>query len=119
MTIKDWILLLLPIVFNGIILVIFQKFVIDKYIKHRMLKDEIVKEFLDMLKDLISYMIQSNFESMNDGDSINNNVSIMQKKLVEMQYSKNTFMEDRGRFGVLFSDPSVKPQKVTHTIRYV
>ncbi len=98
MTIKDWILLLLPIVFNGIILVIFQKFVIDKYIKHRMLKDEIVKEFLDMLKDLISHMIQSNFESMNDGDSINNNVSIMQKKLVEIVKYYHTNEYDLKKF---------------------
>lgn len=52
MEVKDWILLLVPIAFNGIIFVVFQKVVIDKYLKHRMLKDEIVKTFLDMLKEL-------------------------------------------------------------------
>ena len=40
---KDWIILILPIISNGIILVIFQKLIVDKYIKHRLLKDEIVK----------------------------------------------------------------------------
>lgn len=90
---KDWILLLVPILFNGIVLVIFQKVVIDKYLKHRMLKDEIVKTFLDMLKELISHMIQSNFESMVDGESINNNVLIIQKKIVNIvkYYHTNCF----------------------------
>lgn len=45
MTAKDWLLLFVPIAFNGIVIVLFQKFVIDKYLKHRMLKDEIVKTF--------------------------------------------------------------------------
>lgn len=80
MEVKDWILLLVHIAFNGIIFVVFQKVVIDKYLKHRMLKDEIVKTFLDMLKELISHMIQSNFDSMIDGESINSNVLIIQKK---------------------------------------
>lgn len=84
MTTKDWVLLLVPICFNGIIIVLFQKFVLDKYIKHRMLKDEIVKTFLDMLKDLIGHMIQSNFDSMTNGDSINANVRIMQDKIVDV-----------------------------------
>lgn len=45
MEMKDWILLLVPIVFNGIIITVFQKLLVDKYLKRRLLKDEIVKTF--------------------------------------------------------------------------
>ena len=98
MTTKDWILLLVPIILNGVVLVIFQKFVIDKYLKHRMLKDEIVKAFLDMLKEMIAHIIQSNFDSMVAGDSVNDNVLIMQKKMVEIVKYYHTNNYDLKKF---------------------
>ena len=81
---KDWIILILPIISNGIILVIFQKLIVDKYIKHRLLKDEIVKSFMDKLKELLELMIQTNFDSMVDGDSVNNNIVRLQSKIVDI-----------------------------------
>ena len=51
MTNKDWILLLVPVAMNliidGIVVVFLQKIVLDKYIKRRLLKDEIVMNFLN------------------------------------------------------------------------
>ena len=98
MNTKDWILLLTPIVFDGIVFVVLQKIVIDKYIKHRMLKDEIVKTFLDKLKHLISHMIQSNFDSMTDGDSVNDNVLTMQKEIVDIVKYYHTNIYDLKKF---------------------
>ena len=55
MTYKDWILLLVPIALNliidGIVVVILQKIVLDKYIKRRLLKDEIVIETVTLNKE--------------------------------------------------------------------
>lgn len=81
---KDWIILILPIISNGIILVIFQKLIVDKYIKHRLLKDEIVKSFMDKLKELLELMIQSNFDSMVYGVNVNDNIEKMQSKIVDI-----------------------------------
>ena len=81
---KDWIILILPIISNGIILVVFQKLIVDKYIKHRLLKDEIVKSFMDKLKELLELMIQSNFDSMIDENSENDNIAKMQSKIVDI-----------------------------------
>lgn len=84
MTTKDWILLFVPIAFNGIILTIFQKLMVDKYLKRRLLKDEIVKAFLDKLKAFNDLMIQSNFDSMINGDSISDNILKMQDVLADL-----------------------------------
>lgn len=84
MEMKDWILLLVPIVFNGIIITVFQKFLVDKYLKRRLLKDEIVKYFLDKLKLFNDLMIQSNFDSMINGDSISGNILKMQDVLADL-----------------------------------
>lgn len=81
---KDWIILILPIISNGIILVVFQKLIVDKYIKHRLLKDEIVKSFMDKLKELLELMIQSNFDSMIDENSENDNIAKIQSKIVDI-----------------------------------
>ena len=81
---KDWIILILPIISNGIILVIFQKLIVDKYIKHRLLKDEIVKSFMDKLKELLELMIQSIFDSLVYGVNVNDNIEKMQSKIVDI-----------------------------------
>ena len=48
---KDWILVLIPIISNlildGVVIFILQKVVLDRYIKRRLLKDEIVVDFLN------------------------------------------------------------------------
>lgn len=85
MTAKDWLLLLVPIVSNllidGIIVILLQKFVIDKYIKRRLLKDEIVKSFLEKLKGINQHLIELNFESMR-GNLVD--VKSIQDKVVDL-----------------------------------
>lgn len=99
---KDWIILILPIISNGIILVIFQKLIVDKYIKHRLLKDEIVKSFMDKLKELLELMIQSNFDSVIDGDSVNDNIAKMQSKIVDIVKYYYTNNYDLKKFNIEF-----------------
>lgn len=99
---KDWIILILPIISNGIILVIFQKLIVDKYIKHRLLKDEIVKSFMDKLKELLELMIQSNFDSVIDGDSVNDNIAKMQSKIVDIVKYYYTNNYDLKKFNIKF-----------------
>ena len=68
MTNKDWVLLFIPIVsnliFDGIVIFVLQKVVLDRYIKRRLLKDEIVINFLNKLKNISDHMIEANFDSM-------------------------------------------------------
>lgn len=99
---KDWIILILPIISNGIILVIFQKLIVDKYIKHRLLKDEIVKSFMDKLKELLELIIQSNFDSMIDGNSVNDNIGKMQSKIVDILKYYHTNNYDLKKFNKEF-----------------
>lgn len=99
---KDWIILILPIISNGIILVVFQKLIVDKYIKHRLLKDEIVKSFMDKLKELLELMIQSNFDSMVDGNSVNDNTRKMQSKIVDIVKYYHTNNYDLKKFNKEF-----------------
>lgn len=99
---KDWIILILPIISNGIILVIFQKLIVDKYIKHRLLKDEIVKSFMDKLKELLELMIQSNFDSMVDGNSVNDNIRKIQSKIVDIVKYYHTNNYDLKKFNKEF-----------------
>ena len=65
---KDWILVLIPIISNlildGIVIFILQKVVLDRYIKRRLLRDEIVADFLNKLKNISDKIIEANFDSM-------------------------------------------------------
>ena len=74
MTNKDWILLIVPIVsnliFDGVVIFILQKFVLDRYIKRRLLKDEIVINFLNKLKNISDHLIEANFDSMRGNPDI-------------------------------------------------
>lgn len=103
MTAKDWILLFVPIAFNGVILTIFQKLMVDKYLKHRLLKDEIVKSFLDKLKAFNDLMIQSNFDSMINGDSISGNILKMQDVLADLVKYFDTNSYDLKKFKKKFN----------------
>lgn len=84
MTTKDWILLLVPIFCNGVFFVILQKVFLDKYIRHRLMKESIIKEFLDKLKSLSDLMIQSNFDSRSNSDSISESITEIQKRYVDL-----------------------------------
>lgn len=84
MTTKDWILLFVPILCNGILFVIFQKVFLDRYIRRRLMKEDIIKEFLNKLKSFSDLIIQSGFDSNRDANSVPENVSEMQNRYIDL-----------------------------------
>lgn len=103
MTNKDWTLLLLPIILNlicdGIVIVILQKLVIDKYIKRRLLRDEIVKNFLNKLKGISDRIIEMNFDSMRgEIDLVSMHLIPVQDMLAELSKYFNTNNYDLKKF---------------------
>lgn len=106
MTIKDWMLLLVPIVANlvvdGFLIVLLDKFLIDRFVKRRVFKDEIVKEFMNKLKAFSDCMMQANFDAMIDGDSVNENVPIMQSFMVDLTKYYNTNIYDLNQFKIKY-----------------
>ena len=64
MEIKDWILLIVPIVGNGIILYFFQRCLGRKIEKRQDLRDDVIKVFWNKLQELNNAFIQLNIETM-------------------------------------------------------
>lgn len=109
MTNKDWILLLLPIILNlicdGIVIVFIQKLVIDKYIKRRLLRDEIVKTFLNKLKEISDRLIEMNFDSMRgEMDLVSKHVVPVQGLMAELSKYFNTNNYDLKKFEEKYND---------------
>lgn len=109
MTNKDWILLLLPIILNllcnGIIIFILQKIIIDKYIRRRVLRDEIVKTFLNNLKEISDRVIEMNFDSMRgEIDIVSKHVIPVQGMMVEISKYFNTNSYDLKKFKERFDN---------------
>ena len=109
MTNKDWILLLIPIVsnliFDGIVIFILQKVVLDRYIKRRLLKDEIVINFLNKLKNISDHMIEANFDSMRGNpDIVTKHIIPIQGLVADTTKYYNTNIYDLKHFKDKFDD---------------
>ena len=104
MTTKDWILLLVPILSNGVLIVFLQKVLLEKYIRSSLLKAEITKEFLKKLKKFSDFMIQSNIESMIDPNNASKNVKGMQDIMIEIVKFQATNEYDLKKVKTQFDD---------------
>ena len=109
MTNKDWILLLVPValnlIFDGIVVVILQKFVLDKYIKRRLLKDEIVMSFLNKLKSISDRLMEANFDSMRgNSDIVPKHILPIQDLLADTTKYYNTNIYDLKQFKECFDN---------------
>ena len=106
---KDWILLLIPIIsnfiLNGIVIFILQKVVLDKYIKRRLLRDEIVADFLNKLKNISDKIIEANFDSMaGNPDIITKHIIPIQSLVTDITKYYNTNIYDLKQFKEKFDD---------------
>lgn len=73
MTGKDYILLFIPILFNGVLIFIFQNIIknkIERSNKRNTLRDEILLKFFKELQDLNILFITVNVEAQNNPESI-------------------------------------------------
>ncbi len=109
MTNKDWILLIVPIVsnliFDGVVIFILQKFVLDRYIKRRLLKDEIVINFLNKLKNISDHLLEANFDSMwGNPDILTKHIIPLQVLFVDTTKYYNTNIYDLKQFKEHFDD---------------
>jgi len=109
MTNKDWILLLVPVALNliidGIVVVILQKIVLDKYIKRRLLKDEIVMNFLNKLKNISDRIMEANFDSMRgNSDIVPKHILPIQDLLADTTKYYNTNIYDLKQFKECFDN---------------
>lgn len=92
MTLKDWLLLLVPIIFNGIIIFIAQ-FILNRKFKRIEKSDnrrnDIIEEFLDMLFDSLEVVseVESRFRFREDMCEINEKFKISISEL--SRYGKN------------------------------
>ncbi len=122
---KDWIIIFIPILSNGIILFIFQKIIISKleHLKKKNdLRDEVILLFWKKLQTLNDIFIQTNISLEKNPDSINTEInkiydailSIIQYydtnkydlKIFSVQYKKwenswNIFSDTLSRFSNL------------------
>ena len=106
---KDWILLLIPIISNlildGIVIFILQKVVLDRYIKRRLLRDEIVADFLNKLKNISDKIIEANFDSMaGNPDIITKHIIPIQYLVTDITKYYNANIYDLKKFKEKFND---------------
>lgn len=87
MEIKDWILLLLPIMCNGIFIFLFQKILTTKLEhqnKRKNLRDEVYIKFWNKLQGLNDTFIQINIASQQNPEIISNSLAIIQKVVFDI-----------------------------------
>ena len=106
---KDWILLLIPIISNlildGIVVFILQKVVLDRYIKRRLLREEIVADFLNKLKNISDKIIEANFDSMaGNPDIITKHIIPIQCLVTDITKYYNANIYDLKQFKEKFDD---------------
>lgn len=93
---KDWILLLVPIVCNGLLVFVFQKFIsnkIDHTNKRNNLRDEIVILFWKKMQELNDVFIQINDSVRRNPEELNLGLETIKNKVIEIiqYYDKNKY----------------------------
>lgn len=82
---KDWLLLFVPIFFNGFFIFIFQKIIILKIekINHRnTIKNDVYKNFWNQLKQLNECFIQANIDSLKNTKSVHENLELIEERIL-------------------------------------
>lgn len=93
---KDWILLTVPIISNGILLAIFSKIVdnkVKKINKRQDLRDLIIKEYWTKFQKLNEVFIKSNINAMKNPETVHESIEKIQNLVLEIvtYYDTNEF----------------------------
>ena len=96
MSTKDWIVLLVPIICNGIIVFAFQKILskkIERYNKRQDILDDILKQFWNKLQELNDTFVQTNIAAMRDSSVAGNSIGIFESVILDIvrYYDTNEF----------------------------
>jgi len=83
MELKDWILLIVPILFNGIVVLIIQIIFEKKKIK-RETKMPCYKNFSDLLKKCNNAFIDENINVQKSGKNVNESLKLFQNLIIEI-----------------------------------
>lgn len=116
MEIKDWLLLIVPIVSNGIILYFFQRC----FEKRQDLRNDVIKVFWNKLQELNDAFIQANIETMKTEELekskiVNKNLMIIQEFILELIKYYDTNQYDLKVFAIFFNDLQKKWQDFQDT----
>lgn len=93
---KDWIILVVPIICNGIIIFVFQKILskkIERQSKRQDIRDDVLKKFWNKLQGLNDTFIQMNIAVMRDSKVVGNWLNICQNVIWDIiqYYDTNEF----------------------------
>lgn len=93
---KDWIILLVPIICNGIIIFVFQKILsrkIERQSKRQDIRDDVLKRFWNKLQELNDTFVQTNIAAMRDPNVAGNSLGIFQSAILDIiqYYDTNEF----------------------------
>ena len=87
MTKVDWITMVVPIIFEGLLLFLFQKAIekrIDRQEKRNELRDKIIVLFWEKLQALNNTMIRANFETHNNANLLQDNLYKIRDSVFEI-----------------------------------
>lgn len=93
---KDWIILLVPIICNGIIVFVFQKILsrkIERQSKRQDIRDDVLKKFWNKLQELNDTFVQTNIAAMRNPEVAGNSFGIFQSVVLDIiqYYDTNEF----------------------------
>lgn len=111
MAIKDWIILLVPILANGVLIFIFQKIVsqqIEKMNKREDIKNEVFKRFWSKLQDINDFFIKMNIEGQKQPSSISQNLLNLEELFLDLVKYYDTNQFDLKIFEQPFKDLQTK-----------
>ncbi len=96
MEIKDWILLLVPVLLNGISVFVFQKIIgnkIDNMKKRDLLRDEIILLFWKKLQELNDTFLETNVKVSRNLQTLNEGLETIRDKVFGLvqYYDKNKY----------------------------
>lgn len=101
MTKVDWITMVVPIIFEGLLLFLFQKAIekkIDRQEKRNELRDKIIVLFWEKLQALNNTMIRANFETHNNTNLLQDNLYKIRDSVFEIIQFYDTNKHDLAIF---------------------
>lgn len=111
MTTKDWIVLVTPIIFNGIIIFTFQKLLsqkIEQTNKRQGIRDDVVKRFWNKLQDLNDTFIRVHIKTMKEPETLSENLETIKENILELIMYYDTNKYDLDKFSNLFEEMETK-----------
>lgn len=82
---KDWILLFIPIIFNGILIFIFQKIIIvalEKMNQRDAIRNDVCKDFWNQLRKINECFIQANIDIQKNAKPVNECLEVIEEHIL-------------------------------------